>query len=248
MARPLLVALSIFSLLVACDGGGSEPPPDVVPAPAPEPYRPEVPETFGTAVVVVLDTSGSMKNAASGDRIAKSAVARDAIRTVLEVTGDFVAKNPDRVVKVGLIHFADTAHRCLPIGPYSSAALRMALTRVPAPGGGTAIGEGMRAATKELYRSGCMRKYILVVTDGKNTTGVAPEKMAKEIHARSDGQVRMYFVAFDTDARKFAFLSDVDGDVLSAGNATGLSTALKELYEDRILAEALPEGTDSPRK
>jgi Mg-chelatase subunit ChlD len=247
MTRPLALALSFILLLVACDGPPPEPASGPGPDPAPEPYRPAVPETFGLAVMVVLDTSGSMRNAAPGDRVTKSAVARDAIRTVLKVTDDYVAKNPDRTVKVGLVHFSDRAHKCLTIGPYSADALATALKAVPEPGGETAIGDAMKLATAELYRSGCLSKYILVVTDGKNTRGVPPKEMAEEIHARSGGSVKMYFVAFDTDARKFAFLSDVGGDVLSARNADGLSTALKELYEGRILAEAPLEDTNSPR-
>ena len=84
--------------------------------------------------------------------------------------------------------------------------------------------------------------------DGKNTAGPRPKETAQEIHARSGGSVRMYFVAFDTDARKFSFLKDVGGDVLSARNAAGLSHALKNLYEDRILAEAPLEDISTPGK
>ncbi len=119
--------------------------------------------------------------------------------------------------------------------------MKTALTRIPKPDGKTAIGEGLREARRELYRSGCMSKHILVITDGENTTGVDPEKMAREIFMKSEGRVKLYFVAFDTDPKKFAFLRAVGGEVLSAKGESQLEAALKEIYEDKILAEEMAE-------
>lgn len=64
--------------------------------------------------------------------------------------------------------------------------------------------------------------------------------------ARSEGAVRMYFVAFDVDAKKFAFLHDVHGEVLGAGNALALRASLDTIYRGRILAEAVDAGESLP--
>jgi hypothetical protein len=128
------------------------------------------------------------------------------------------------------------------VAPYNREALRSALLTMRDPTGGTAIGEAMDAARDALYRSGTIRKYILVVTDGENTQGRSPQAVAGEIARRSEGSVKMYFVAFDIDADKFGFVRDVRGEVLGAGNAVALRASLDTIYRGRILAEAMDAG------
>ena len=113
-------------------------------------------------------------------------------------------------------------------------------------GGGTAIGDAMRVARQQLYRSGVFRKYLIVVTDGENSAGQDPAHVAREIHRRSEGSVVMYFVAFDTSATKFSFLADVGGAVVEARNGSDLEAKLAEIYEGRILAEAVDYGETHP--
>jgi hypothetical protein len=113
---------------------------------------------------------------------------------------------------------------------------------MPPPNGGTAIGEALDAARADLYRAGVIRKYILVITDGENTEGRAPENIAREIARRSEGAVRMHFVAFDVDADKFSFVRDLHGEVLGAGNAVALRASLDTIYRGKILAEAMDAG------
>jgi hypothetical protein len=100
-------------------------------------------------------------------------------------------------------------------------------------------------ARPDLYRAGVFRKYVLVVTDGENTSGRPPDRVVREIHRKSQGDVRIFFIAFDTDPAAFGFLRDVGGDVLSAGGADELRAALSEVYEGRILAEAADYGEAS---
>ena len=73
----------------------------------------------------------------------------------------------------------------LPIQPYNRGAIREALTHLPRPGGGTAIGEAMRTARPDLYRAGVFRKYLLVVTDGDNTAGRSPDDVARDPPAQT---------------------------------------------------------------
>jgi Mg-chelatase subunit ChlD len=134
----------------------------------------------------------------------------------------------------------------LPMRSFDRAAVRNALTRLPSPGGGTAIGEAMRAARPDLYRAGVFRKYLLVVTDGENTSGRSPDDVAREIFLKSERGVQIYFVAFDTSADRFAFLKDVEGEVIAAGSGAELRTALDQIYRGRILAEATAPGEREP--
>jgi hypothetical protein len=206
------------------------------------PYQAEVDEGIGAAVAILVDTSGSMKERAPGDSRPKYVVAQEALEAMLDATDAFVKRRPDFPIKIGIYSFSSSVHRRRPIQPYDRDALRAAIDDLPRPGGGTAIGEAMREARPDLYRAGVFRKYLLVVTDGENTHGRAPDLVAREIFRKSEGTVQTYFVAFDTSPDKFAFLKDVGGDVIGAGSGPALRTALDGIYQGKILGEATSGG------
>jgi Mg-chelatase subunit ChlD len=219
-------------------------------APQPEssaPYQAEVEEGLGAAVAILIDTSGSMKEMAPGDARRKHAVAREAIEAMLDATDAFIARRPDFPIKIGIYSFSSGVRTLRPIEPYNRDSIRDALARLPAPGGGTAIGDAMREARPDLYRAGVFRKYLVVVTDGENTNGRSPEHVAREIFSKSQGGVQVYFVAFDTSPEKFGFLKEAGGDVIGANTGAELKTALDGIYQGRILAEAVT-GAEAPLK
>jgi len=205
-------------------------------------YTPAGDEGLGAAIAIMVDNSGSMRDKAGGDSRPKYQVARQALEEMLASTDSFAAKQPGFPIKVGLYYFSSGVHSLAPVEAYNAAGLRSALESMPAPSGGTAIGEAMDVARRALYQSGIIRKYILVVTDGENTNGRPPREVAQEIERRSEGAVRMYFVAFDVDAKNFSFLRDVHGEVLGASNAVALRASLDTIYRGRILAEAVDAG------
>jgi hypothetical protein len=187
-----------------------------------------------------------MREVAPGDSRPKAVVAGEALEAMFDATEALIAKRPDFAVKVGIYSFSSDALTALPIQTFDRAAIREALTRLPRPGGGTAIGEAMRTARPDLYRAGVFRKYLLVVTDGENTSGRSPAEVAREIFQKSEHGVQMYFVAFDTSADRFDFLKDVQGNVIGAGNGAELRNALDRIYTGRILAEASTAGERAP--
>ena len=212
------------------------------------PYQASVDEGLGAAVAILVDTSGSMRQTAAGDTRPKYVVAQEAIEAMLDATDAFVARRPDFPIKVGIYSFSSSVRTLRPIQTYDRASIRDALDRLPRPGGGTAIGEALREARPDLYRAGVFRKYLLVVTDGDNTSGQSPEPVAREIFSKSQGAVQVYFVAFDTTPQKFAFLKDVGGDVIAAGTGDELHKALDGIYQGKILAEAPDAGEKEPPK
>lgn len=212
------------------------------------PYQAEVEEGLGAAVAILIDTSGSMKEAAPGDSRPKHAVAREALEAMLDATDAFVARRPDFPIKIGIYAFSSSVYTLRPIQRYDRDAVRRTLAGLPSPGGGTAIGEAMAAARPDLYRAGVFRKYLLVVTDGENTNGRSPDGVARDIWRKSEGGVQVYFVAFDTSPEKFAFLKEVGGDVFAAGTTDQLRTALDGVYQGKILAEAVDAGEREPVK
>ena len=241
-----VLAAVLLPCLLACEANTRRDPPATRRADrdedAPAPYQAEVDEGIGAAVAILVDTSGSMRDEAPGDSRPKHIVARDALAAMLDATDAFVARRPDFPIKIGLYSFSSSVRTLHPIQPYNREAIHRALASLPRPGGGTAIGEAMREARPDLYRAGMFRKYILVVTDGDNTSGRSPDQVARDIWRRSDGSVQVYFVAFDTSPEKFAFLKSAGGDVIAAGTGGELRQALDGIYQGHILAEA-PPGT-----
>lgn len=234
---------------VACEGNSSQSgqPPDTRAAPVESGrYQSSVDEGLGASIAILLDVSGSMKDRAQSDNRPKYIVAREALRAMLEATDSFVVKQPGFPVNVGLYTFSSEVERIVPITAYNKEVLHNALEGLSVPVGGTAIGDAMDAARKDLYKAGTIRKYILVVTDGENTSGRSPEVVAKEIARRSEGAVRQYFVAFDIDKQRFAFLRQVNGEVLGAANGPALRASLDTIYRGRILAEAMNAGETLP--
>lgn len=205
-------------------------------------YVPSGDEGLGASIALLLDVSGSMAETAKGDARPKFIVAREALRAMLEATDSFAVKQPGFPINVGLYAFNGSVTRLLPVKPYNRAELQNALASSPEPKGSTAIGDAMDLARGDLYRAGTIRKYILVVTDGENTTGRSPRDVAREIATRSEGAVRQYFVAFDVDASRFAFLKEVKGEVLGAANGSALRAGLDSIYRGKILAESMNAG------
>ena len=142
-------------------------------------YQSDVEESLGAAVAILVDTSGSMRQEAPGDTRPKYVVALEALEAMLDATEAFIAKRPDFPIKIGIYSFSSNVQRLLAIRAYDRAAVRDALDRLPRPGGGTAIGEALRAARPDLYRAGTFRKYLLVVTDGENTSGRSPVDVSR---------------------------------------------------------------------
>jgi hypothetical protein len=245
-ARAARIASGVLALLLlaACEQSSDDDDDTGLDSSAtkPAPYRSDITEGLGVALDIVLDNSGSMADAARGDKRPKYVVAREAIERMLDATDSAVARRPDFPVLIALHVFSDDVREVLPMQPYNRDSVGAALARIRSPVGGTAIGLGIDAARKALYRSGVFRKNILVVTDGENTSGPNPGRIAREVFERSEGGVRMYFVAFDVDAGKFSFVRAVRGEVIGAANAAALGAALDTLYQGRVLAEALDAG------
>ena len=127
------------------------------------PYQAAVDEGLGAAVAILIDTSGSMREKAGGDSRPKYVVAQEAIEAMLDATDAFVARRPDFPIKIGIYSFSSNVRTLRSIQRYDRTAIRQAL----------------REARPDLYRAGVFRKYLLVVTDGDNTSGRDPESVAR---------------------------------------------------------------------
>jgi hypothetical protein len=246
-----LVGLLALSAVVGCSGSLStttRPGPTSSDGPASPPHYTNLPTAeprAGTAVVILVDTSGSMAQAvpdAKGQPRPKDEIAREALNRIVQDTNKWKKDHAGSHLQLGIYNFSSRVNEVLPMGEFDAAKAEKAVARIPKPNGGTAIGLAIEEGYKALYRSGCSRKFIVCVTDGENTVGTTPDVVARQLHAQTSGAVQLNFVAFDTKASQFKFLSAVNGHVVEAADGGKLEAELANIYEKRILAEVPDEG------
>jgi Mg-chelatase subunit ChlD len=185
-----------------------------------------------------LDTSGSM-GAKIGGR-AKIDISKDAMRKVFAQVADYVKAHPEKTVKVGLCSFHSQPALLRGMGPFDRQELEQAIKPLVAKGG-TAIGEAMALATKELVRSGVETRAIIVMTDGENTHGVTPDRIVDAIKQDRNQQnlttvdIEVFMVAFDVNARVFDGVKHAGGAVKESNDQRSLESILNTLVEEILL-------------
>src|SRR5437879_5860907 len=133
-SRICAVAFGAACLIAAAGCGRS--------APAPVKSRPSPPATqqsgsllppidlpqpsqrLGTAVVVVVDTAGSMGQAVrdhAGAQRPKHEIARTALKRIIEVTDGWHKQHADAPLFLGIMSFAGLSSNVLPVGPFDAA-------------------------------------------------------------------------------------------------------------------------------
>jgi Ca-activated chloride channel family protein len=125
-----------------------------------------------TTVVLCIDTSGSMR--ARDVEPTRADAASAAART-------FIDSVPDGT-QIGIVSFSSTADVVVPPTADLDAA-RDAVDRLPAPEGGTAIGDAIALASVQMPKTG--RHIIVLLTDGVNNLGRDPVQSAQEAAAHS---------------------------------------------------------------
>jgi Mg-chelatase subunit ChlD len=199
----------------------------------------------GLAAAILIDVSGSMSGAVAaedGSHDAKIDIARRAARDLVDQFARYAEEHRDEPVLLGLYEFSQRSDEpdCRPImamGPPDRARAESALAAVR-PAGGTPIGNAMITAKRELDATGLTRRHLLVVTDGENTNGFMPDRVAAAIGRRPEAErPSIYFVAFDINENRFAKVRDAGGLVLAAANARELNDTLDGLLRGKILIE-----------
>lgn len=200
----------------------------------------------GTAVAVLVDTSGSMREQVAdvgGQPRAKMDIAKRCLADLAERCDAFATAHPDKTLLLGIYEFSERKGEpsCRQVvrmtGKITRASIEPAIEGMR-PSGDTPIGEAMIAARKDLNRTGLTRTHILVITDGENNRGVRPERVAAAIgQLPEESRSSIYFVAFDVAASQFKEVRDAGGLVLPASSGSELGQALDYILTGKILAE-----------
>jgi Ca-activated chloride channel family protein len=199
----------------------------------------------GLAAAIVVDVSGSMDDTVTdedGKKERKIVVARRAAADLVEQFAKYAEEHKDQPVLLGLYEFSRRRGEAdcrpvIPMGPPDRERVTAAIASLD-PDGGTPIGEAMIAAKKELDATGLTRRHLLLITDGENTDGHRPDRVAQGIAKRPDDErPSIYFVAFDVEASRFTRVRDAGALVLAAANARELNDTLDWLLRGKILLE-----------
>ena len=198
----------------------------------------------GIAAAILVDVSGSMDDkveGADGRPERKIEIARRAARDLVDQFAKYAEAHPGEPVVLGLYEFSERSgadcRPVIPMGPPDRARAEAALAKMRA-NGGTPIGNAIVVGKRELDATGLTRRHLLVVTDGENTTGLAPDRVVERIAHRPEAErPSLYFVAFDIAAERFTKMRDAGTLVLGAANAKELTSTLDSLLTGNILIE-----------
>lgn len=217
-----------------------------VAAAAAEPPAPATAPARGVAVGIVLDTSGSMRDAvpdASGRPAPKHAIANRALQAVIKRLA--AARQPEgpapRPVAAGLVVFRQgRAATAVPFGPFDETKFRAWLKDFRGPDGATPLGNAIDLAGKAVLKSRLPHKHILVITDGLNTSGPKPEGIIPRLQKaarQAETTLAFHFVAFDVDAKAFRPVKELGATLVAAANEAELNARLGYIIEQKILLE-----------
>jgi Mg-chelatase subunit ChlD len=198
----------------------------------------------GTALIVLIDTSGSMSQKvadAAGALKPKIDVAKTAARSVVDLVAKHAASQKNQEVQLGIYEFAgrfpNVVEKVVPLSAPNVAAASSAIDGM-SPGGATPIGDAVLAAKRDLDASGLSRRHIVVVTDGDNTQGHPVNDVANVLFALPEkDRAALYFIAFDIDASTFSAIKEKGAMVLPAANEKDLLGTLEFLISGEILLE-----------
>jgi hypothetical protein len=197
----------------------------------------------GVAVAIIYDTSGSMKDPvadAAGGTAPKYVIANRALLAVTQQLQAFTTNTvTPRRLSAGLFIFhGDQAREVVKMGPLDAAAFERWASRFANPHGNTPLGNALTTATRAVLNSPLSRKHVLVITDGLNTIGPAPNAVLprlKQQAAQQNATFSVHFVAFDVDARQFAPLKQLGATVVGAADEKQLNSQLQFILQQKIL-------------
>ena len=204
-----------------------------------------LPQKEGLAAAIVIDVSGSMDEEVEGENgrdERKIEIARRAARDLVEQFARYAEDHRGEPVLLGIYEFSERSGKedCRPViamAPPDRDRADRALRTLRAQGG-TPIGNAMIFAKRELDATGLTRRHLLLVTDGENTDGFSPDRVALALSRRPEAErPSLYFVAFDIEASRFERVKEAGALVLGATNARDLNSTLDSLLRGNILLE-----------
>jgi hypothetical protein len=212
----------------------------------------------GVALEIVFDTSGSMKDSvrdAAGGQTPKYVIAARALDNVVDKLEAYVhggAPGLPRRLECGLVRFDGAKVRdVVALGRFDPASLRAFARDFKTPDGTTPLGRALDRAGRALLESKMLRKHVIVISDGENKSGPAPEQVFSDLKrlAQASGvAIGVHFVAFDVDAEIFADLERGGAGIFAAADEAELDRGLGTILEREVLLEVEDAPAPEPQE
>lgn len=200
----------------------------------------------GTVVFFVYDNSGSMAdgvNNSKGQLEAKCDIADRALISVGKRFDAYLAANNSRTLGVGMIlirsgsaHFDSFKVLKSDVSGY----LTEWAKHRGSPFGGTPIGSAMNLASDNMVNIVAKNKHIIILTDGENNAGAAPQEVLPSLKKRFKDKgidLGVHLVAFDVNDATFKEIKAQGATVLGASNEVELKDRLDTILREKILLE-----------
>jgi Mg-chelatase subunit ChlD len=205
---------------------------------------PEVPKTLEErtqyanvkSIAIILDTSTSMDERINGT--SKLVSAKRSIKTLLDKCEEH---KTEMVINAGLLYFSGFGNVKLasPIESFEYNRLYNSLQRLSTHGS-TPLGLGLITAKRELDKTKAGEEYIVLLTDGENTSGEDPLEMLRKINKtdeeRHDPKTKVYIVPFGMKEKVHNRLASDGAIVIPADNEEELLNQFRYIGK-RIFAE-----------
>jgi hypothetical protein len=201
----------------------------------------------GVALGILYDTSGSMNEPvpnSHGSSSPKYVIANRALLAVVKQIQNYTTNGvtgAPRKVDVGLYTFSkDGAREVVKFGAFDADAIQKWTANFSKPSGGTPLGTALRTVSQAVLNSPMPRKHVLVITDGMNTVGPAPDKILPSLNKAADKKqttVFVHFIAFDVKANVFDGVKKQGASVASAADEKELNSQLDFILQNQILLE-----------
>jgi hypothetical protein len=208
-------------------------------------------DDLGISILIALDCSGSMEEAPaqSADGKKKYVIASESLTGVIDFIENFYlskARDQNIRLRMGLLRFNENVKVLFDLKDMDKDAFA-ALKKITAdtdsfkPAGKTAIGATLLAGAEILSQSGTIFKSLILISDGQNTTGDAPEQVLQAIvENRNNKSVKDFpvltnsilvsFIGFDVEAGTFSGLHDLGSRITNAADKAGLKQSLESLF------------------
>jgi hypothetical protein len=204
-------------------------------------------EEDGVALAIIYDTSGSMKDPvrdSTGRKSPKYVIANRALTAVAKQIQAYATNSTGgaaRRIDAGLFVFSgNTAREAVKFGPFDAAALENFARNFSSPNGNTPLGNALNVSSRTVLNSPLSRKHVLIITDGLNTEGPAPDVVMPRVKQQAEEKhatLSVHFVAFDVAAQQFASLKKLGATVVGAADEKQLNTQLEYILQRKILLE-----------
>lgn len=194
------------------------------------------------ALCIVYDTSGSMSEKVLGisGREPKYMIANRALSGVLESLQNYAdngSYGTPQLVYTGLLTFNGFQ---IPMAPFDKGKFNTWLSNFNSPKGGTPLGIAIENAGNSLMKINSEHKHILVLTDGRNTSGENPSSVIPRIKSQSlnnGSLLDVHVIGFDVKDKIFEPLKALGVNVFSANDEKELIVQLDQLLKQKILLE-----------